>query len=167
MHVTVRPAKRHGTPRRLWGLLVITLLGVAGFFSAPLFPPLRQYREAGIQVMQAEVAHLPPPPTVVLGAQNADITPVSGPRVSYYYGNGIQTSQAVLDYYATAAPAAGWHVQRATWLDSVSDLIATYRKQAQGYDLKMVIDCGAPANSHYTLTVVIPDIWNGQSGPSI
>jgi hypothetical protein len=144
-------------------LFVFVTLIIAGFFASPFLPPVRAERERAVAVGRAELERLTPPVGAVAGGTFSTIAPGAGPGVTRQYGSAL-SCQETQDYYAGALVSAGWSVWKAPYLVSNSDLIATYRKQAQGVSLKLILDCSV-RNWTYGIYIIEPDLWNQEDQP--
>jgi hypothetical protein len=113
------------------------VLVIVCLWAYPYLPPVRAERERAVAVARAELDRLTPPVGAVTGGTYSSIELARGPGVTREYGSAM-SCQETHDYYARTLPAAGWSVWKPTYLESNSDLIATYHKLTQGVSLKLI-----------------------------
>lgn len=122
--------------------------------------PFDEYNTRGVQVMQAQLALLPPPAgaTVTRSVERAHLDPS---RLTVYYAFS-STCQDVQSYYARVVAQASWAVTKANELLTTSTpeddyLESDYQKVAEGYKLALQVGCrpNAPAGDGYSIGFVL------------
>jgi hypothetical protein len=157
-------AGRPSSQLPLWfgpALVVPVVLVIACLWAYPYLPPVRAERERAVAVSRAELERLTPPLGAVAGSEYSTIE--LGRGVTRHYGSTL-SCQETQDYYAGVLVSAGWSVWKPTYSAYKSELISTYRKQAQGISLKLIPDCSV-SNGTYGIYIIEPDGWNHEDQP--
>lgn len=97
------------------------------------------YRDRGIQVIEAELQRLPPPPGIEVSSVDITNTPTKSLTLDAYYPLPEGGCPAVTAYYVPLLHANVWLDGDASQGTTTSS--QTFLKEAQGYHLRLSLDC--------------------------
>lgn len=126
------------TPRLIFTCLAACIVLVC-VVAQILENQVASYRNRGIQVIEAELERLPPPPGTAYSTVEKSNGPLRPLELDVSYPMVLGSCLAVTLYYAPLVRTNGWHDGGASHGPTVS--VETFFKDAQGYHLRLNITC--------------------------
>jgi hypothetical protein len=122
-------------------LLTDLVVQVTGIQLPFIRQQTQQDRERAVQVMQEELALLPPYPGSAENGRLAVTSAGHGPSLDVDYASPGQCRN-IQTYYTTAAPAAGWILKQSAPSDtSLVQINSIYQKTVDGFTIMMAVTC--------------------------